>query len=238
MNDKQPKDPLYPRGLEEAKEIRNQILEDFKKPTKKEQKDELTPLKKLNHKIGVYLSPKTTDISDDEKKRKIGVIITTLIVVTLIISSYYFLIYEPSQEELSLAKTTKLNELHDLYSGALTTSPNAIILENKIANQEQSLAAFESHYKIERGRFEDYVETLTSYAKSSNVHCLTSSVLLCVVNLFSGCSVILSIDSSKVNAQTGCSKARQKGKMNAGIFFADFYILPEQTKSRGPEPLL
>ncbi|MBQ2227088.1 MAG: DUF515 domain-containing protein, partial [Methanobrevibacter sp.] len=132
MNDKQPKDPLYPRGLEEAKEIRNQILEDFKKPTKKEQKDELTPLKKLNHKIGVYLSPKTTDISDDEKKRKIGVIITTLIVVTLIISSYYFLIYEPSQEELSLAKTTKLNELHDLYSGALTTSPNALILETQI----------------------------------------------------------------------------------------------------------
>lgn len=132
MNDKQPKDPLYPRGLEEAKEIRNQILEDFKKPTKKEQKDELTPLKKLNHKIGVYLSPKTTDISDDEKKRKIGVIITTLIVMTLIISSYYFLIYEPSQEELALAKTTKLNELHDLYSGALTTSPNALILETQI----------------------------------------------------------------------------------------------------------
>ena len=132
MNDKQPKDPLYPRGLEEAKEIRNQILEDFKKPTKKEQKDELTPLKKLNHKIGVYLSPKTTDISDDEKKRKIGVIITTLIVMTLIISSYYFLIYEPSQEELALSKTTKLNELHDLYSGALTTSPNALILETQI----------------------------------------------------------------------------------------------------------
>jgi hypothetical protein len=50
----------------------------------------------------------------------------------LIISAYYFIIYEPSQEQLSLAKTTKLNELHELYSGALAASPNAFLLENKI----------------------------------------------------------------------------------------------------------
>ena len=68
----------------------------------------------------------------DEKKKKIGVIITTLILTTIIISAYYFIIYEPYQEELTLAKTTKLNELHDLYSGALTASPNAFSLENKI----------------------------------------------------------------------------------------------------------
>ena len=59
-------------------------------------------------------------------------IITTIIFLTLIISAYYFIIYEPYQEELSLAKTTKLNELHDLYCGALTTSPNALLLENQI----------------------------------------------------------------------------------------------------------
>ena len=123
MNDKKPNDPLYPKGLENTKE-------ELAKPTKKD--DELTPLEKLNHKIGVYLSPNSTDVSDDEKKRKIGVIITTIILLTLVISAYYFLIYEPAQQELSLAKTTKLNELNDLYSGALTTSPNALIFENKI----------------------------------------------------------------------------------------------------------
>lgn len=132
MNNKKPRDPLVPRGFEETQELRNQISKEFPKPTKKEEDDELSPLKKLNHKLGVYLSPKTTDISEDEQKKKIGVIITTLIILTLVISSYYFLIYEPSQEQLSLAKTTKLNELHDLYSGALTTSPNALLLENKI----------------------------------------------------------------------------------------------------------
>ena len=131
MNTKKPRDPLYPKGFEETKELKKQIY-DLQKPDKKEETDELTPLKKLNHKIGVYLSPKSIDISDNEKKRKIGVIITPLIVLTLIISSYYFIIYEPSQEQLSLAKTTKLNELHDLYSGALTTTPNAFLLENKI----------------------------------------------------------------------------------------------------------
>ena len=131
MNTKKPRDPLYPKGFEETKELKKQIY-DLQKPDKKEETDELTPLKKLNQKIGVYLSPKSIDISDNEKKRKIGVIITTLIVLTLIISSYYFIIYEPSQEQLSLAKTTKLNELHDLYSGALTTTPNAFLLENKI----------------------------------------------------------------------------------------------------------
>ncbi len=133
MNNKKPRDPLYPRGFEQTQELKDQIREEFPKPNRKEE-DELTPLKKLNHKLGIYLSPKSVDISDDEKKRKIGVIITTIIIVTLIISAYYFIIYEPAQEKLSLAKTTKLNELHDLYSGALATSPNAMILEDKITN--------------------------------------------------------------------------------------------------------
>ena len=131
MNDKKSNDPLYPKGFEQTR-FHEEKIEELPKPNKKD--EELTPLKKLNHKIGVYLSPSTTNISDDEKKRKIGVIITTIILLTLIISAYYFIIYEPAQEELSLAKTTKLNELHDLYSGALTTSSNAFILENQIEN--------------------------------------------------------------------------------------------------------
>ena len=132
MNTKRPRDPLYPKGFEETDELKRQMSSELQKPTKKEENDELTPLKKLNRKIGVYLSPKSVDITSDEKKRKIGVIITTLIVATLIISAYYFIIYEPSQEQLSLAKTTKLNELHELYSGALAASSNAFLLENQI----------------------------------------------------------------------------------------------------------
>lgn len=131
MNTKRPRDPLYPKGFEETHELKKQISSELQKPPKKEE-DELTPLKKLNRKIGIYLSPKSTNVTDDEKKRKIGVIITTLILLTLIITAYYFIIYEPSQEQLSLAKTMKLNELHELYSGALTTSPNALFLENQI----------------------------------------------------------------------------------------------------------
>jgi hypothetical protein len=131
MNNKKPRDPLYPRGFEQTKELKDQISSELKKPDKKEE-NELTPLKKLNRKIGIYLSPKSVDITDNEKKRKIGVIITTLIVLTLIISSYYFLVYEPSQEQLSLAKTIKFNELHDLYSDGIADSSNALLLENKI----------------------------------------------------------------------------------------------------------
>lgn len=130
MNNKKPRDPLFPKGFEETKELKKEFSKSPPKPTEKD--DELTPLKRLNHKIGVYLSPNSVNITDDEKKKKIGVIITTLILIILIISAYYFLIYEPYQEDLTLAKTTKLNELHDLYSGALTTSPNAFLLEDKI----------------------------------------------------------------------------------------------------------
>lgn len=131
MNTKEPRDPLYPKGFEETRELKNQISSELKKPDKK-QEDELSPLKRLNRKIGVYLSPKSIDMTDNEKKRKIGVIITTLILLTIIISAYYFIIYEPSQEQLNLAKSIKLNELHDLYSGGLVTSPNAFLLESKI----------------------------------------------------------------------------------------------------------
>lgn len=130
MNNEKPRDPLYPKGFEETREFKKQIPNDYPKPNKKD--EELTPLKKLNHKIGVYLNPDSVEITDSEKKKKIGVMITTLILATLVISAYYFIIYEPAQEELTLAKTTKLNELHDLYCGALTTTPNAFLLENKI----------------------------------------------------------------------------------------------------------
>lgn len=130
MTNKRPRDPLFPKGFEETKDIKQRYQEEnLPKPNKK---DELTPLKRLNHKIGVYLNPKATKITEDEQKRKIGIIITTLILITLIITSYYFIIYQPQQEELSLVKTAKLNELHDLYSGPLVTSPNALLLEDKI----------------------------------------------------------------------------------------------------------
>jgi hypothetical protein len=136
MTEEKPRDPLFPKGFGETKDLKKQYTEEtLKKPAKK---DELSPLKKLNHKLGVYLNPKSTNISDDEQKRKIGVIITALILITLIVSSYYFLIYQPQQEELSLMKTTKLNELHDLYSGPLVTSPNEITLENKINNAKST----------------------------------------------------------------------------------------------------
>lgn len=134
MNRK-PRDPLHPRGFEQTRQLKEQISHEYSKPKKKD--DELTPLKKLNHKLGVYLSPKSVDITDDEKKKKIGVIITIFVLITLISSAYYFLIYEPSQEKLSLAKTTKLNELHELYSGPLTSSPNSYLLEDKI-NEAQT----------------------------------------------------------------------------------------------------
>ena len=132
MNTKKPRDPLYPRGFEESDELRKQMSYELQKPTKKEEESKLTPLEKLSRKFSAYLSPKSGDINDDEKKRKIGIIITTLIVLTLVISAYYFIIYEPSQEQLELARTTKLNELHDLYTGGLEASPNEILLEDKI----------------------------------------------------------------------------------------------------------
>ena len=90
MNRK-PRDPLHPRGFEQTRQLKEQISHEYSKPKKKD--DELTPLKKLNHKLGVYLSPKSVDITDDEKKKKIGVIITIFVLITLVSSAYYFLIY-------------------------------------------------------------------------------------------------------------------------------------------------
>ena len=193
MNNKEPRDPFNPRGFKETQELRDNIPNNYPKPQKKD--DELTPLKKLNHKLGVYLSPGTTEITDDEKKRKIGVIITTLIVVTLIISAYYFIIYEPSQEELSFAKTSKLNELHDLYSGALTASPNAMFLENKIndANDAQMVEQiniitpatrdWKSYHQKTIGVNQDkYNRTMVVYSNESKNVILPSEEAMKIVN--------------------------------------------------------
>ena len=70
MNTDRPRDPLYPKGFEETRELKKQMTNELQKPTKKEEDDELTPLKKLNREIGVYLSPKSIDMTDDEKKKK------------------------------------------------------------------------------------------------------------------------------------------------------------------------
>ena len=130
MNNKKPRNPLYPDGFRETSKLRTEITKENKKSD--DEKDDLRLLKLLNHKLGVYLNINSTNITEDEKKKKIGIILITLIILTLIISGYYFIIYEPYQEDLSTLKTAKLNELHDLYKGALASSPNEIMLEEKI----------------------------------------------------------------------------------------------------------
>ena len=132
MIDQKPRDPLYPQGFEEINNLKNRQMPRPK--PKEDENDDFKILKSFNQKLGKYIGPRTDRIIENEEKKKIGMIITTLVVLTLIISAYYFLIYEPSQEELNLAKTTKLNELHDLYCGALSSSSGAMILENEINN--------------------------------------------------------------------------------------------------------
>lgn len=184
-----PKDPLYPNGFEEI----NKQKEALPKP--KPKKDELSSLKKLNHKLGVYLSPSTTDMTENEKKKKIGVIITLLILFTLIVSSYYFIIYEPYQKELSQEKTIKLNELHELYSGALATSPNAMTLENEIENG-RSVEEVERidvlvpatkdwkayHQKSIRSSLDKYNRTMAVYSNESKNIIMSEDEAIKIVN--------------------------------------------------------
>ncbi|WP_406533075.1 DUF515 domain-containing protein [Methanobrevibacter sp.] len=189
MNNKKPRNPMFPQGFEEI----NKQKETLPKP--KPKKDELSSLKKLNHKLGIYLNPNTTDITENEKRRKIGVVITLIIFTTLIISSYYFIIYEPYQKELSLEKTTKLNELHELYSGALTTSPNAMALENEIENGK-SIEEVERinivspatkdwksyHQKSIRSSLDKYNRTMAVYSNESKNIIMSEEDALKIVN--------------------------------------------------------
>ena len=189
MNNKKPRNPMFPQGFEEI----NKQKETLPKP--KPKKDELSSLKKLNHKLGIYLNPNTTDITENEKRRKIGVVITLIILTTLIISSYYFIIYEPYQKELSLEKTKKLNELHELYSGELTTSPNAMALENEIEN-EKSIEEVERinivspatkdwksyHQKSIRSSLDKYNRTMAVYSNESKNIIMSEEDALKIVN--------------------------------------------------------
>lgn len=193
MTKDKPRDPLFPKGFGETEDLKKQYSkETLQKPAKK---DELSPLRKLNHKIGVYLNPKSTIISDDEKKRKIGIMITALILITLVITSYYFLIYQPQQEELSLIRTEKLNELHDLYSGPLITSPNALVLENKINDAKsagevesinilaQASKDWKSYHKKEISSNTDlYNRTMAIYSNDSKEVLMSSADAIKIIN--------------------------------------------------------
>lgn len=189
MNNKKPRDPFNSDGFEKTK-----LDELLPKPKPKED-DELSLLKKFNHKLGVYLNPGDTDITENEKRRKIGVIITILIFLTLIISSYYFLIYEPGQKELSLEKTTKLNELHELYTGALAASPNEMALENKIENGKSNSEVemidiinpatkdWKSyHQKSIKSNIDKYNRTMAVYSNESKNVIMSQNEAIKIVN--------------------------------------------------------
>ena len=189
MNNKKPRDTFNSDGFEKT-----ELDELLPKPKPKED-DELSLLKKFNHKLGVYLNPSDTDITENEKRRKIGVIITILIFLTLIISSYYFLIYEPGQKELSLEKTTKLNELHELYTGALAASPNEMALENKIENGKSNSEVemidiinpatkdWKSyHQKSIKSNIDKYNRTMAVYSNESKNVIMSQNEAIKIVN--------------------------------------------------------
>lgn len=94
--------------------------------------DDFRIFEKINRKLSSYLKTSSAEITEDEKKRKVGLAITTLVILVLIVSCYYFLIYEPSQQSLSEAKTGKLNELHSIYKGPLASASEAFTLEKQI----------------------------------------------------------------------------------------------------------
>lgn len=125
---KKPKDSPYRKGFGELDDLKNN---EIPRP-KLKQENEITPIEAFNNKLGSLFKNKASDNISDEKKRKIGKIITTIIILTLIISAYYFIIYEPAQQELNEAKTSKLNELHSLYKGPLADAGSVFEIESKI----------------------------------------------------------------------------------------------------------
>lgn len=136
---KKENNPSYLKGFGELNDLKNQ---EIPRPKLKE-KEELTPIEKFNEKLRTLFKDKGNYGVNDEKKRKIGKIIMTIIVLTLIISAYYFLIYEPAQQELNEAKTTKLNELHGLYKGPMADAGSVFKIEGEI-NDAKSLYDVES----------------------------------------------------------------------------------------------
>lgn len=66
------------------------------------------------------------------EKNKMGIAIFFIFFLIIIGGSYYFFIYEPGLNELNKAKMTKLNQVNELFKGPLTSSREAIILEDEI----------------------------------------------------------------------------------------------------------
>lgn len=66
------------------------------------------------------------------EKNKMGIVIFIIFFLIIIGGSYYFFIYEPGLNELNKAKMTKLNQVNELFKGPLTSSREAIILEDEI----------------------------------------------------------------------------------------------------------
>lgn len=188
---KKPNNPLYPKGFGELDDLKNN---EIPRPKLKE-KEELTPIEAFNEKLGSLFKNKTSANISDEKKRKIGKIIMTIIILTLIISAYYFIIYEPAQQELSEAKTAKLNELHSLYKGPLADAGNVYNIENRI-NDANNIYDVESiniekqansdwkkfHLQSIRTNTDQFNRTMAVYNNSSRNVIMPASEAVEIVN--------------------------------------------------------
>lgn len=143
---KKENNPSFPKGFGELDDLKNN---EIPKPKLKDKK-ELTPIEAFNEKLGSLFKNKNSGNVSDEKKRKIGKIIMTAVILTLIISAYYFIIYEPAQQELNEAKTSKLNELHSLYKGPMADAGSAFTLEKNIKAQKTFMKSNPSMWKSRR----------------------------------------------------------------------------------------
>lgn len=75
---------------------------------------------------------KNSITNDDDSKTVFGAAIFGLILIVLLFSAYYFLFYQPYQDDLSTAKTNKLNELNSLFKGPLALDPNVLVITSEI----------------------------------------------------------------------------------------------------------
>ncbi len=116
--------------------INKEKLNELSYPRLKKEKRNLknkSPLKSIQSKIEEY--EKTGHFGFNltkYEKNKMGIIIFFILFIIIIGGSYYFFIYEPNLKELNKGKITKLDEVNLLFKGPLTSSQEAIILEDKI----------------------------------------------------------------------------------------------------------
>lgn len=166
----------------------------------------------LNLDKNVIKKFKNSVVNNDDSKSIFGAAIFGLILIVLLFSAYYFLFYQPFQDDLSTARTNKINELNSLFKGPLALDPNVLTLTSEIelAKSQEEVNAIDI-IRPATYSWREYQSKQINKTKDDFNRVMLTYETVSIGNAVSGSSIIFNENIESSNGVAGDNQVSKAG---------------------------